>query len=293
MSEVVGKPPDGIDPLPDPRVAILRAAQHDLNYAKQYLDKFDNWPDYVLATYYHACVSALSPNKQDWNIAKAEFAEVKLWLEAGASISDEEWDALDGKQRAVISARRRIRAEAMFNRAVLLGMDEGTRSEAVWDFEELIEYIDSSFNGSLKSATSGLGIRIAAEVALLDLESRLREPANRRRNAVGRWNSKNLFGQLNSTIDRLARGLLGDEAQALNFRSKIAEREQVTIPRSWFADLGRRRHGQTSVTVGGDEVDPANELSKLEKRIAKTQKDIALLRYFKGQVSRVSGGNTS
>jgi hypothetical protein len=140
-------------PTAEPRKAILHAAIACLEYAKQYLDKFTYWPDYILATHYQANILALTSKQENWDDAENHFKDVVFWLEPGEQRSAEE------------EARRRIRMEAMYNRAVLLER-RGLTNEARTQFEALRTLINGNQDRTPK------GVRLATEFALLMLTAK-------------------------------------------------------------------------------------------------------------------------
>jgi hypothetical protein len=137
-----------------PRTAILNAAIVCLDYAKQYLDKFRYWPDYILATHYHANVLALTGSAKNRIDAERSFKDVELWLDPG-----------DRGHEIGGDARKRIRAEAMYNRAILLQM-RGENGEAKEQFESVLKVVGQDGEKTPK------GVRFAAEFALLMLAGR-------------------------------------------------------------------------------------------------------------------------
>jgi hypothetical protein len=137
-----------------PRTAILHAAIICLDYAKQYLDKFTYWPDYILATHYHANVLALTGSEGNRRDAERSFKDVEFWLNPGDT----------GRQFGE-DARKRIRAEAMYNRAVLL-QRRGENGKAKGQFESVLKFIGPDRKLPPK------GVRFATEFALLMLLGR-------------------------------------------------------------------------------------------------------------------------
>jgi len=137
-----------------PRTAILNAAIVCLDYAKQYLDKFVYWPDYILATHYHASVLALTGSEENRRDAERYFKDVEFWLHPA-----------DKDRQIGEDARRRIRAEAMYNRAVLL-QHRGEHGKAKDQFESVLNVIGRDREKPPK------GVRLAAEFALVMLEGR-------------------------------------------------------------------------------------------------------------------------
>jgi hypothetical protein len=134
-----------------PRAAILNAAIVCLDYARQYLDKFTYWPDYILATHYHANVLALTGCEKNRSDAERSFKDVEFWLDPG-----------DRGHEIGGDARKRIRAEAMYNRAVLM-QRRGEDGKAEEQFEAVLQVVGEDREQPPK------GIRFAAEFALLML----------------------------------------------------------------------------------------------------------------------------
>jgi hypothetical protein len=134
-----------------PRTAILNAAIICLDYAKQYLDKFTYWPDYILATHYHANVLALTGSERNRRDAERYFKDVEFWLDPG-----------DRGRHIGGDARRRIRAEAMYNRAVLL-QRRGENGKAKEQLESVLKVIGTDRKQPPK------GVRFATEFALVML----------------------------------------------------------------------------------------------------------------------------
>lgn len=137
-----------------PRTAILHAAIICLDYAKQYLDKFAYWPDYILATHYHANVLALTGSEGNRRDAEKSFKDVEFWLDAGDT----------GRQFGE-DARKRIRAEARYNRAVLL-QRRGENGKAKVQFESVLKFIGEDRKQPPK------GVRFGTEFALIMLLGR-------------------------------------------------------------------------------------------------------------------------
>jgi hypothetical protein len=125
-----------------------------LDHAKQYLDKFTYWPDYILATHYHANVLALTGSQENRSDAERSFKEVEFWLNPG-----------DRGHEIGGDARKRIRAEAMYNRAVLLQL-RGEGGKAKEQFESVLKVVGQDREKPPK------GVRFAAEFALLMLAGR-------------------------------------------------------------------------------------------------------------------------
>lgn len=137
-----------------PRAAILNAAIVCLDYARQYLDKFTYWPDYILATHYHANVLALTGYEENRSDAERSFKDVEFWLDPG-----------DRGYETGGDARKRIRAEAMYNRAVLL-QRRGEGGKAKEQFEAVLKVVGQDREKPPK------GVRVATEFALVMLEGR-------------------------------------------------------------------------------------------------------------------------
>jgi hypothetical protein len=155
-SELLGKNPQSTTSSDQrrPRAAILNAAIVCLDYAKQYLDKFTYWPDYILATHYHANVLALTGSAENRSDAERSFKDVEFWLDPG-----------DRGHEIGGDARKRIRAEAMYNRAVLLQL-RGENGKAREQFQSVLKVVGQDREKPPK------GVRFATEFALLMLAGR-------------------------------------------------------------------------------------------------------------------------
>lgn len=102
-------------PVETPENALLKAAKDNFDFARQYLDKYLYWPDYILATHYRAFAMALL----DESDARENFQKVDDWLnertETGLATTDEPIPD-------VARSRLRLRYEAHYNSAFLAAL---------------------------------------------------------------------------------------------------------------------------------------------------------------------------
>jgi tetratricopeptide (TPR) repeat protein len=266
-----------------PKRAILNAAIVSLEYARQYLDKFLYWPDYILATQYYANVLALTESSENWNDAENRFKDVESWLQPG------------GKHRRFDEARKRIRAEAMYNRAVLL-QRRGQTAEAKEQFQSVLKAIGE------KREEPPRGVRFATEFALLMLAARdlgfvpaqeaaqvgqantIQQISPERRDDVltTEWqasavpflrNSRSELQLLEGDLDSAERDLSHLESKLEAIRTKLAS----------------TRKGK-----GSQATDYAKQYSEIESkrddaraRITKASKDLAVLRMMEAIVDKL------
>jgi hypothetical protein len=258
-----------------PRKAILNAAIVSLEYARQYLDKFTSWPDYILATHYHASVLALTDSRGNWDDAERCFKDVESWLQPS------------NKQRRYDEARKRIRAEAMYNRAVLLQRKGQTRL-AKEQFRSVLRAIGDNLDEPPK------GVRFATKFALLMLITGELSLAAAQDGSVGRFdqvippsnpewiaqlsdwraiaipflaNCESECQRLENEVDRAERDLASLETKLKPIKSHIvstsnAERSQV----------------KDDVKQGSDIESKYNDA---RTRITKASKDLAILRMMR------------
>jgi len=141
----------------DPKLALIRAAVTNLNYARQYLDKFLHWADYILVTHYRAFASAMTHEKDSRVIAAADFHLVDSWLSVD-----------EGNKGPSAAARRRLRAEAIYNRSVLLAsppLSEFDEAEKGYRRVLLLTGADADTEGLRIATTFGLAM-LQAQMAL-------------------------------------------------------------------------------------------------------------------------------
>lgn len=264
---------DGI--LPGVRSAIVEAAKRDLEYAKQYLDKFENWSDYVLACHYHACVTALCVTEDDKTNreAAAEFEEVARWMKSGDALLIQNWNCLDEKHRKIIAARQRVCAEAMFNQAVLLGNNLQASDQAIGRLEELINYLQVIKDQSSNSMSFN-GIRIAAEFAKLELYGRQRDRLSFNEIAGVQSSANQLKEEISQRRDVLSEALMQDERDALK------EKTEGSKPSKWRSVFR---------SAASDRQDVSKHAKKIDERIVTARKDIALLDLLKERIDTLLG----
>jgi hypothetical protein len=256
-----------------PRTAILNAAIVSLEYAKQYLDKFTHWPDYILATHYQASVLALTGRRKNLEQAERCFQEVEDWLRPTKT------------QLKYDEARKRIRAEAMYNRAVLLQF-KGETERAKDQFNSVLNLVGR------ESEEPPKGVRFATEFALLVLVAGQLRLASSRENVSGRmgdgplpndpnrtaslemeWQALALSFLANCTrqLQELERELNAAEAEraSADAKFKVGGRDQVpTAKGGWNQPSDRGKRGSD---IGPDRGDP-------QIRITKASKDLAIVR---------------
>jgi hypothetical protein len=132
-----------------PREALLNAAIVNLDFARQYLDKFLNWFDYLVATHYNAVALSLRPASR----ARAQ----ECFEEVASSLNR---DGLP--QQGAVNGR--IRSEAIYNRGVLM-MCSGDLAGAKIEFQRLFRSI-----GFAVGDEAPRGVRFAAEFAVILIE---------------------------------------------------------------------------------------------------------------------------
>ncbi|HXM41099.1 MAG TPA: hypothetical protein VN924_07590 [Bryobacteraceae bacterium] len=138
-----------VTPQADPKEAILGAAIENLTYAREYLDRFDNWRDYLIATHYQAVGLALRNAEKTLESAADAFRSVST------SISDSNPSA----------PQRRLKAEAAYNRAVILARTEGRREKGRQGFNDVISaYREDDFRGLRLAARFGLLVADAQDL---------------------------------------------------------------------------------------------------------------------------------
>jgi hypothetical protein len=260
-----------------PKKAILNAAIVSLEYAMQYLDKFLHWPDYILATHYYANVLALTESSDNWNDAENRFKDVESWLQPG------------GKYRRFDEARKRIRAEAMYNRAVLL-QRRGRTEEAKKQYQSVLEVIGE------KREEPPKGVRFATEFALLMLIARDLGFVSAEASAqagqanaiqptsVGRWDKLTTEWQAtavpflsNSRIElqTLETDLDSAEKDVSRLESKLEElRTKMT----------RKGKGRQASDYAAQYSENESKLDDARSRITKASKDLAVLRMMEAIV---------
>lgn len=295
MSNQASLPPDAINPSISrpasedaaaisaklsPKVAILNAAIVSLEYARQYLDKFLYWPDYILATHYHASVLALTKSKDNWNEAETCFKDVESWLQPA------------DKHRRFDEARKRIRAEAMYNRAILL-QRKGQTAEAKKQFQSVLRVMGEKRNEPPR------GVRFATEFALLMLIARdLPAPAQEampvgavsavqpssleRMPTLGNeWQAAAVPFLANSRneLQRLEGDLDSAESELFRLESEL----NATKPK-----LASTKKGQRQAAAYPKEVsDIESKCDDAKARITKASKDLAILRMMEATVDKL------
>ena len=265
-------PPSSIEP----KNAILSAAIICLEYAKQYLDKFTYWPDYILATHYHANILALTKN---WKDAEKYFRDVEFWL------------APDGRHGSADDARRRIRVEAMYNRAVLTER-RGETVEARKQFEAVREILGGNKVDGPK------GVRFATEFALLMLTAReLGFARAAQQISVGNANrSPEQKAQLRSDWKTRIISFLADcDAEIRRLRQELAvaktDLDQLVVSQP------RGKDDEPSPTVKNSHNNPGAKAKRSADldlrrksamaRITKATKDLAILRMMADQTTTI------
>jgi hypothetical protein len=263
----------------DPKNAILSAAIVCLEYAKQYLDKFTYWPDYILATHYHANILALTSSKDNLSDAEKYFKDVEFWLEPSR------------QKGPADQARRRIRFEAMYNRAVLTER-KGQTEEARRQFLAVREALNSNKEDAPK------GILFATEFALLMLTARelgfvrvmektspgnLNPGAGRGPELRNDWKERStpFLVNCNAEMERLRQGVTSAENEL--DRLLVSEQRQSSL------DAGLKRKDQRGHSSAN-----ARQHSNIESKrdaarakITKASKDLAILRMMVDKMDKL------
>jgi tetratricopeptide (TPR) repeat protein len=265
-----------------PKRSILNAAIVSLEYARQYLDKFLHWPDYILATHYYANVLAVTDSQENRNEAERCFKDVESWLQPG------------GKGRQFDEARKRIRAEAIYNRAVLLEK-RGHNEEAKQLFESVLTLIGDNRQQPPR------GVRFATEFALVMLIARdlgyapVHKSTLMHQGAQSQPDNAEQIRKLRSDLQVAARSFLhysGTEIEQLESKVDLAdgdasdlESELDKIERR--SDAVRKDKSRAVPEYARQVSKTYTRLNEARARITKASKDLAILRTMEAVVSEL------
>jgi hypothetical protein len=248
-----------------PRIAILNAALVSLQYARQYLDKFLHWPDYILATYYYATVLALTTSEQNKDEAEQLFKDVEGWLQPTSNL------------RVYDDARRRIRLEAIYNRAIVLAT-AGRTSEARQSLTSLLTLVEED------SAMAPKGIRYATEFALISLDGQviLQQPSQEAVASQSERDVSSFGGTDDQRLQLLRRSeyfIQELQTEMLQVERNVASSDQV------FAEEAKRHQNE-----GRD--DPrihrkTRRIKEEESVLTKASKDLVILRSMHAKVNEL------
>lgn len=234
----------------DPKLALIRAAVTNLNYARQYLDKFLHWADYILVTHYRAFASAMSDGKDSRDIAALDFHLVDLWLSV---------DEANSSPTGV--ARRRLRAEAIYNRSVLLA------SPGLSDFQKAEE----GYNQVLRvigQSEETKGLRIAAKFGLVILGAQRALAEDTIAFELSRAKCKTLMDEVTSILEDTKINLQSNLSKDQGKWHALLPKTPVA-PATWMPRFGKRESFQ--------ELIDQQERDRLVKAIIKCQKDQAII----------------
>jgi hypothetical protein len=254
---------DELDPIKlSPRKALLNAAIVSLEYARQYLDKFLHWPDYILATHYYANVLALTDKKENKKEAERFFRDVESWLEPA------------GKPRPFDEARKRIRAEAIYNRAVLLLNEGNNAEEARRQLQSVINLVGESADQPLR------GVRFAAEfvLLLLDLEKQGQTTVDRPIAGAGKDVGESYLDfsrKLELEIKSVEDDMDSAVAQERSLEAQIDEARMASSIQVKSLDAPKRAKYASDI---------AKRLAEVRASITKASKDLAILRMMESRL---------
>jgi hypothetical protein len=214
-----------------------------------------------LATHYYANVLALTATEENKKEAQRRFKDVESWLQPA------------GKPRPFDEARKRIRAEATYNRAVLL-LNEGNTQEARKQLQSVIQLVGESGDQPPR------GVRFAAEfvLLLLDPEEQGQTPVDQPNAGAGKDVGElylDFRRKLELEIKSVEENMDSAVAQERSLEDQIEEARMSSSMQGKSLDAPKRAKYASDI---------AKRLAEVRASITKASKDLAILRMMESRL---------